>query len=145
MQQTATTRKGRSIGQMILYGILLELVLVSVQFIYVEFFVATAPGEELAFTAKYMRQTGFLIFQVIGFFVYVLVAYLLLRRLVHNKLSKILAFVVAGAVVELAFYLFMQAAFSGALLYSILDKFVAAAFGALLFYFKDRGHKPKPE
>lgn len=132
-------------GQMILYGILLELVLVSVQFIYVEFFVTTAPGEELAFTAEYMRQTGFLIFQVIGFFVYVLVTYLLLQCLVHNKLSKILAFVVAGAVVELVFYLFMQAAFSGAFLYSILDKFVAGAFGALLFYFKDRGHKPKPD
>lgn len=142
-QNISTTDQDRSLGQMILYGLLLELVLILVQFIYVELFVATSPAEEVAFTEQYMRQTGFIIFQVIGFFVYVLATYLLLQRLLHNKIGKIIVFLVAGALLELVFYLFMQASYSGAFLYSILDKLVAAAFGALIYYFKDRGHKAK--
>jgi hypothetical protein len=140
-QNVSSSGRDKSIGQMIVYGLLTELVLVSIQFIYVEMFVAT--GEDIAFTNEYMRQTGFILFQVIGFFVYAVITYLLLRRLKSNLIVKVVAFLLAGSAIELVFYLFMQADYAGAFLYSIFDKFVAGAFGALVYYFADKGHKAK--
>lgn len=138
MEEYTNTHKDLSFTTVLFWGLLVELVLVSMQFIYLE---VSLPDVEVAFTEVYMRETGFILFQVIGFFIFVLATYFLLRRLTHNKISKTLGFLAAAAMVELAFYLFMQADYQGAFLYSILDKLVAAVFGLIIYNFKDRGHK----
>lgn len=142
-QNTVNHSSDKSLIQMVVYGLLTEIVLVLIQFIYVEVFIASGAENDVTFTDQYMRQTGFIIFQVIGFFVYTLATYLLLKRLRTNVIAKIVMFLIAGSAVELAFYLFMQANYTGAFLYSIFDKFVAGAFGAIIYYFADRGHKAK--
>ena len=47
--------------------------------------------------------------------------------------KKVLILIGSGILLELSFYLIMQASFEGAFLYSILDKVVAAAFALILY------------
>ncbi|WP_299700426.1 hypothetical protein [uncultured Pontibacter sp.] len=131
--------RGLSYTHMIIYGVVIELILVAIQFLYVR--ISGEVDDTSKFTNEYMRNTGFLIFQVIGFFVYVFATYFLTKRIQQNLISKLILFLLAGAIVELAFYLFMQADYAGAFLYSILDKFVAGFFGWIIYKFADRGHR----
>ncbi len=55
-QNTTTASNDKSLMQMIIYGLLTKLVLVSVQFIYVEMFVATGAEDKVDFSNQYMRE-----------------------------------------------------------------------------------------
>ncbi len=124
-----------SYKQAILFGLATELTLIAIQFIYMKIYVSNNPGTDFAFTNDYMKFRGFYIFQIIGFFVYTFTVYLLFSKFQIATLTKILTYILTGAVIELSFYLFMQTGYEGAFLYSILDKFVAAVFGSILFYY----------
>jgi len=128
------TKADLSYRQAILLGVATELTLIAIQFIYMKIYVSNNPGTDFAFTNDYMKYRGFYIFQIIGFFVYTFTVYLLFSRFQITSITKILSYIITGAVIELSFYLFMQTGYEGAFLYSILDKFVAAVFGSILYY-----------
>ena len=58
-----------------------------------------------------------------------------MRKINEKPLYKILALVVAGAVVELTFYAFAQADYQIAYFYSVLDKFIAGAAVIIFYYY----------
>jgi hypothetical protein len=121
--------------QAILLGVLTELVLIAIQFIYIKIYVSMNPGENLAFDTDFMRYRGFYVFQIIGFFVYTFTVYMIINRYHIRLLNYILAYLIAGGIMELSFYLMIQADYEGAFVYSILDKFIAAVFGAVLYFY----------
>jgi hypothetical protein len=128
-------RDDLSYQQMFLWGLLTELMVVAIQFLYISIYESNNPAAASGFTTDYMKTRGFVIFQVLGFFIYTTAVFILLKKLKGNYLRKILTFLVAGALVELTFYLVVQAHYEGAFLYSILDKFVGAALGAIFYYY----------
>jgi len=87
------------------------------------------------FNADYMMTRGFYIFQIIGFFAYAVMVYMLINRYRISSLKVIWVFLVAGAIMELSFYLIIQADYQGAFLFSILDKSVAATFGGIVYFY----------
>lgn len=119
----------------IILGIITELFLVLIQFIYLKISAANNPEAPATFTSEYMMTRGFYVFQIIGFFVYIISVYLINMKYQVKALNFLLAYVVTGGIMELLFYLVIQADYQGAFLYSILDKFVAAVFGAILYYY----------
>lgn len=66
---------------------------------------------------------------------YSIVIFILIRRIKVEALTKVLTVIVAGAVVELTFYAFAQADYEMAYFFSILDKFIAAVFGSVVYYY----------
>lgn len=120
-----------SYKQIILLGIVTELMLIFVQFGYLKF--NSAAGTSIIFSTEYMQNTGFYIFQIIGFFVYALLVYMLLNKFHISSFYKILFFIIAGGIIELSFYLFIPAEYESAYLFSILDKFIAAVFAAVVY------------
>ncbi|MEP2669375.1 MAG: hypothetical protein ABJH04_10295 [Cyclobacteriaceae bacterium] len=129
------TKKTFTYQNAMLFGLITELVLVVSQLLYMSVFVKQNPGVEFAFTTEYMKSQGFYIFQIIGFFVYTTSVYFLFKAYQINSLGKVLVYIITGGVVELSFYLIIQATYEGAFLYSILDKFVAAVFGTIFYYY----------
>jgi len=128
------TKSDLSYKQAIILGVATELVLIAIQFIYMKIYVSNNPETDFAFTNDYMKSRGFYIFQIIGFFVYTFTVYLLFNKFQITSINKILPYILTGAVIELSFYLVMQTGYEGAFLYSILDKFIAAVFGFVLYY-----------
>lgn len=117
------------------YALIVELTLVIIQFAYLVVHINFIDIEaDLAFTAEYMKHAGFYIFQILGFFVFIILAFVVLKRSRIQILNKMLILFVTGGVIELLFYLLMQADYQGAFLYSILDKVVAIIFGAIIYY-----------
>jgi hypothetical protein len=129
------TKSDFTYKQAILLGVLTELILIAIQFIYIKIYVSLNPGENLAFDTDYMRYRGFYVFQIIGFFVYTFTVYMIINRYHIRLLNYILAYLITGGIVELSFYLMIQADYEGAFIYSVLDKFIAAVFGAVLFFY----------
>jgi len=130
-----STKKKFSYGKAILYGVLTELTLVLAQFVILKNYTNTNPDTDFAFSTTYMTSTGFYIFQVVGFFVYFTVVFFLMRKIKEKPLYKILALILAGAVVELTFYAFAQADYQIVYFYSILDKLIAGAAGVIVYYY----------
>lgn len=121
-------------------GIITELFLFAVQFVYLKIYSGMNPEAPTTFNTEYMMTRGFYIFQIIGFFVYVVTVYLINSRYTVKALGVLLAYVITGGIMELMFYLIIQAGYQGAFLYSILDKFIAAVFGAIVYYYTS-GHE----
>ncbi|MGE0771969.1 MAG: hypothetical protein AB7K37_09685 [Cyclobacteriaceae bacterium] len=138
MATTSNINKGVGFPRVIFYGILTELSLIIVQVFYLQIYTYMNPGAPLAFTTDYMITQGFYVFQIVGFVVYVIVAFLIRGKIADNLIGKMIAFLAAAAVAEVAFYLFIQASYQGAFIYSILDKFMAAVFGLILYYYTHR-------
>jgi len=119
----------------IVYGVLIELVLVLLQFIYLANYANKNSEADFGFTSDYMMSRGFYVFQIIGFFVYTILVFVLIRKAKVNTFNKILVLIVAGAVVELTFYAIVPADYQLAFFYSVLDKFIAGVFGAIVYFY----------
>jgi len=119
----------------IAYGIVTELFLVALQLLYLNVYAAMNPEANVVFNADYMMSAGFYIFQIIGFFVYAITVYMLNSRYRIPSLKVILTYLITGGIIELTFYLIIQAEYQGVFLYSILDKFVAAVFGSIVYFY----------
>lgn len=138
MATTSNINKDLGFPKMIFYGILTELSLILVQVFYLQVYTYMNSDAPRAFTNDYMLTQGFYVFQIVGFFVYVVVAFLIRGKISDNLIGKMITFLTAAAVVEVSFYLLIQASYQGAFLYSILDKFMAAVFGLILYYYTHR-------
>lgn len=125
--------KELSYGQAVEIGVVLGVTLLVLQLVNLMVYVQTTPGTEMAFTSVYMKTGGFHVFQVLGYFLYATVIYISLKKIRSKMLNKVLILIGSGVLLELSFYLIMQANFEGAFLYSILDKIVAAAFALILY------------
>ncbi len=119
----------------ILYGIIAELILVLVQFVYLKNYVDNHSDADFTFTSEYMMSQGFYVFQIIGFIFYTVIVFTLIRNIKTNLFYKILALIIAGSVVELTFYGIVPADYQMAYFYSILDKFIAGTFGTIVYYY----------
>ncbi|UXE67237.1 MAG: hypothetical protein KA713_01130 [Chryseotalea sp. WA131a] len=119
----------------ITYGVLTELLLVLTQFIYLKYYANNNPEVGFVFTSDYMINRGFYVFQIIGFFVYTVVVFVLIRKIKVNTFKKILALIVTGAVIELTFYAIVPADYELAFFFSVLDKFIAGIFGAIVYFY----------
>jgi hypothetical protein len=119
----------------ILFGMLTEVFLIALQYVYLAISTSVNPEVPAVFNTEYMMTRGFYVFQIIGFFVYVVSVYLINMRYAVKGLNFLLAYVITGGIMELLFYVAIQADYQGAFLYSILDKFVAAVFGAIVYFY----------
>ena len=134
MTNKMRNRNGLTYPRLIALGVFTELLLLAVQYIYINIS-ASEAGTGARFTSEYMRNSGFYIFQVAGFFLYTVVVYLLNKSIRGNLMYKLLAFLVGGALVEMSFYLTIQASYQGVFVYSLLDKAMAAVFASIVFYY----------
>jgi hypothetical protein len=124
-----TSTREITFTRMALYGLCTEIVLIGLQFAFIRIY----SGEsKFIFDDNYMRFGGFYIFQVIGFFFYVILAYLLSAQIQRNLISKIAIFVITGCLVEYTFYFTIQAEWQGVFSYSVLSKLIAGAFGIVI-------------
>jgi hypothetical protein len=119
----------------IAYGLLIELSLVLIQFIYLKYYDKNNPEAGFVFTSDYMINRGFYIFQIIGFFVYTTIVFVVIRTIKVNTFNKILTLIVSGAVIELTFYAIVPADYQFAFFFSVLDKFIAGVFGAIVYFY----------
>ena len=126
-------KKDLSISSILVYGILAELFLILLQFVYMAMYERSNPGTKLTFDISYMEHVGFFIFQIVGLFVFTIMAFFIFRRSIEKKLKKAIIFLVTGGIVELAFYLIITE-FEPAYIYSILDKIAAIAFAAIIYW-----------
>ena len=113
-----------STGKVILTAVIIEAVLISLQFITVGF-----GGDGGGITTEYIQSRGFFIFQILGFFAYAVTAFILTRKHASNMPQIILMLVITGGIIEIGFYIISQAQYQGAYLYSILDKVIGAVSG----------------
>ena len=118
-----------SYQRLILYGIVTELLLIALQFVYIRIY--SGPNN-FVFNDNYMRYEGFYIFQLIGFFLYVTATYWLSNRIHKDLFIHIAVFVIAGCLLEFAFYFIIQAKWQGVFLYSVLSKLIAGVFGIVI-------------
>ncbi len=135
-------KRNWSYRHVVLAALSAELILIAIQFIAVRIYSGNAATESVAFTSAYIKSTGFYLFLVGGFFLYVILTFGLLRNIREYIVRKLFVLLITGAVIELAFYLSIQATYEGAFLYSILDKAIAIAMGLILFNFagEERRH-----
>ena len=124
MKRTLTTQK------VILYALSLEVLLIVIQAASVWIKYGTNPR----FTDLFMQGTGFYIFQILGFFIFILLAQFVFKNSTESTLKNALLLFFTGAVVEVGFYLFIQADYQGAFLYSIMDRIVAISFGIIIAF-----------
>lgn len=129
------TENGFTYTRAILYGVLTELSLVLFQFIYLKNYTDRIPEADFNFSSEYMMSNGFYVFQIIGFIVYTIIVFVLIRKVKVNIINKVLTLIVAGAVVELLFYAIIPSDYQMAFFYSVLDKFIAGAFGAIVYFY----------
>ena len=138
------TKNGLTYAQVAFIAFLAELTLVALQFVYLKIYVNINPEAESGFTATYIKTRGFYIFQIIGFFLYTFIVYVIIGNISEKIINKILTLVVVGGILEISFYILIQADYEGAFIYSTLDKVIAAAFGLILFNYTTKKVK-KPD
>lgn len=109
---------------------MLELALIALQFITVRF---VNPQGNFSFTTTYMEQTGVYIFLVIGFFAFAILCTYVMRNTHHQLFYKMITLFAAGGIVELIFYMSIEAAYQGVYLYSIFGKLIAVGLGAIIY------------
>lgn len=126
------TRQNISVLKVVFYAVSLEAFLILLQFTYVGIYNVLNIGATLSFDESYMKGVGFYIFQFIGFFAFILVAYHIFKRVSESGFSKGFALFVSAGLLELAFYFIIDARYQGAFLYSILSKAIAISIGGLI-------------
>jgi len=126
------TKKELTYTQIALIAVFTELTLIAIQFIYFKIYVSNNPETEMGFTTDYMKYRGFYIFQIVGFFIYTFLVYMIAEIHSEKIVNRIVTLIIAGGIVEVSFYVLLSGDYEGAFLYSILDKIIAAAFGVIL-------------
>jgi len=117
--------------RVIAYALLVEVGLLIIQYLYMIVF---HPEVNWIATDAYMQNAGFFIFQIIGFFVFILLARYIFLNSGENVFRNAVLLFLTGTVVEVGFYLFAQATYQGAFLYSVMDKIVAIAFALIIVF-----------
>ncbi len=128
------TKKEFTYSRAIIYGIATELVLVVVQYIVLAFYHSKNPESTFSFSTEYMMTRGFYIFLIPGFIMYATMVFLIMRNFTITSVTYLFVYLLAAAIVEVAFYLSITASYQGVFLYSILDKVIGSALGVIGYY-----------
>jgi hypothetical protein len=128
------TKKDFTYSRAIAYGVATELFLVVVQYILLAMYHRNNPGSSFTFSTEYMMSRGFYIFLIPGLIVYATVVFMIMRNYTLSSVAYLFAFLLAAAAVEVTFYLSISADYQGAFLYSILDKVIGSALGAIGYF-----------
>jgi len=128
------TKKDFSYGRAVIYGVATELVLVGVQYMLLAIYHSKNPESAFSFSTEYMMSRGFYIFLIPGFILYATMVFLIMRNFTITSVTYLLVYLLAAAVVEVAFYLSITASYQGVFLYSILDKVIGSALGVIGYY-----------
>lgn len=123
-------------GQVAWAALFIELILAAAQFMYLTLYSRANPAIEIALPSDYLRTGGFYGFQIAGVLFYAFVVYIIAMMSPPKPLKKVLALIVIGGLIELSVYVMMQTAIGGAVVFSFLDKILAAALGLMLYNFK---------
>ena len=115
--------------KVVAYALGVEIGLSILQFVYLKVF-----HHEVSFSDSYMQGAGFFIFQILGFFIFILLAQYVFKNSGDYIFRNALLMFFAGALVEILFYVSVQATYQGAFLYSVLDKAVSIAFGIIISF-----------
>lgn len=118
----------------IMFGVITELILVLAQFLFLAFNRIMSENMSLSFSTDYMMTRGFYVFQVLGIIAYAMFVFYFLRNYTLQTLGLLLVYVVAGAAIEISFYLTISANYQGAFVYSILDKALGVALGVIGYF-----------
>jgi hypothetical protein len=138
------SEKGLSFKQVLSVGILTELTLILFQFLTMKIYLLNKPDALFSFTSEYMRSTGFYVFLIGGFILYLFVGSYVVSRISEGIIKKLIGLIVVAGVMEMTFYLSISAAYEGVFWYSIFSKVFATAFGVILFNVAS-DHVRKPE
>lgn len=125
-------KKQLSTGRIIMIAIIIEAVLILLQFISIGF------GSSGKIDTTYIQSRGFFIFQILGFFAYAITAFYLSHKHASGIPKLLLILVITGAVIELGFYIISQAQYQGVYLYSITDKIIGAVTGWIVGMYSTR-------
>ena len=120
------------------YALLIEVGLILIQYLYMRVF---HPEIDWIATDAFMQNAGFYIFQIVGFFIFILLARFIFQNSGDKILRNAVLLFLSGVVVEVGFYLAVQAQYQGAFLYSVMDKIVAIAFGLIIVLVVEKGSK----
>src|SRR5690606_2082662 len=131
-------------GQVVWTALLIELILAAAQFMYLTMYTRANPVVVVALPADYLRAAAFFVFQFTGILFYAFVVYLIAMMRPAKPLNKVLALVVIGGIIELSVYIMMQTAVGGAVIFSFLDKILAAALGLMLYNFNEERAMSEP-
>jgi hypothetical protein len=143
MRRHFMKKTGFSYPQVALVAMIMELNLLSIQFLYLVLSKGYATAEA-GFILGYMRSTGCCIFQIIGFLLYALMAYVIGRKNDDTLLLSLTVLIVAGGIAAFMFYRAVGIRYALTILYSIPGKVIGAALGwTLLNYVTDRKKKPQ--
>jgi hypothetical protein len=110
-----------TIQKIILFALLVEAGIIIIQLAYMAIF---HPELGFAFNDYYMQN--------VGFFMYILLARYIITHSGNSVFRNAVILFLSGIVFEVGFYMIIQASYEGAFLFSILDKFVAIAFGLII-------------
>jgi len=128
------TKKDFTYGRALIYGVATELVLVGVQYMLLAIYHSKNPESAFSFSTEYMMSRGFYIFLIPGFIMYATMVFLIMRNFTITSATYLFVYLLAAAVVEVAFYLSITASYQGVFLYSILDKVIGSALGVIGYY-----------
>jgi len=132
--QAMKTKKELTYGRAILFGIGTELILIAVQYVLLAIYHSKNPQLAFSFSSEYMMTRGFYIFLIPGFIMYAMVIYLMLQKYAIASVAYVFVLLLVAAVIEVIFYLSIAATYQGAFVFSILDKVVGAALGAIGYF-----------
>ena len=128
--------------KVISYALFVEVGLLVIQFLYMRIF---HPDVEWVATDAYMQNAGFFIFQILGFFIFILLARFIFQNSGNYLFRNAVLLFLSGVIVEVGFYLAIQAEYQGAFLYSVMDKIVAIAFGLIIVTVAEKKKDGNPD
>jgi hypothetical protein len=128
------TKKEFNYTLAIAYGIATELILVFAQYLFLAFNRLMDENMSMTFSTNYMMTRGVYVFLALGIIVYAMFVLYFLRHYKIQSFAYLLVYVIAGAAIEITFYLSISATYQGVYLYSILDKVVGVAMGAIGYF-----------
>jgi hypothetical protein len=135
MKATLTAQK------VIAYTLLVEVGLLIIQYLYMRVF---HPEVNWIATDAYMQNAGFFVFQIVGFFIFILLARFVFQNSGENVFRNAVLLFLSGVVVEVGFYLAVQAQYQGAFLYSVMDKIIAIAFALIIVFVVEKKKNEVP-
>lgn len=137
------SQNGLSLKQVLSIGLVTELILITFQFIVLKIWLLNKV-QAYSFSTEYMRSTGFYVFLIGGFFIYLFVSSTIVPRISEGIIRKLIALIVLAGLMEMAFYLSIPAHWEAVFWYSIISKVIATAFGVIVFNIST-DHVRKPE
>lgn len=128
------TKKAFTYSTAITFGVVTELILVAAQYLLLAFNKVMNQSMSMTFSTEYMITRGFFVFMILGIIMYATFTHYFFRNYSISSLAFLVVYLAAGAAVEITFYLSITATFQGAFLYSIFEKGLGVAMGAIWYF-----------